>query len=151
MPVLLWLTFIGSALVILALGIPMAMRKVPPNAIYGVRLPITLRNRAAWDAANVQFGWWMIISGLLSLGAFFVGWLLGWTDDAIATLYCIVMLVPLMVGVVTSIIAAYGAESRSKESPKGDIASWSIQSHRAQLPGSAAGPITTSETTLPLE
>ena len=126
MPVLLWLTFVGSALVILAFGIPMAMRKVPPNAIYGVRLPITLRNRAAWDAANVQFGWWMVISGLLSLGAFFLGWLLGWTVDAIATLYCIVMLVPLMVGVVTSIMAAYGAESDSKESSKrsnDDIAS----------------------------
>lgn len=126
MPALLWLTFVGSALVILAFGIPMAMRKVPPNAIYGVRLPVTMRNRAAWDAANVQFGWWMIISGLLSLAAFFPGWLLGWTVDAIAILYCTVMLLPLMVGVVTSIMAAYGAESRSKESPKGskgDIAS----------------------------
>ena len=126
MPVLLWMTFVGSALVILAFGIPMAMRKVPPNAIYGVRLPITMRNRAAWDAANVQFGWWMTISGMLALGAFFLGWLLGWTVDAIATVYCIVMLLPLMVGVVTSIMAAYGAESDSVESSKrskDDIAS----------------------------
>ena len=115
MPAALWLTFVGSALVILAFGIPMAMRKVPPNAIYGVRLPITMRNRAAWDAANVQFGWWMIISGTLALGGFFTGWLLGWTVDTIATVYCIVMLLPLMVGVVTSIRAAYDAEARSKD------------------------------------
>lgn len=108
--------FIGSALLILLLGIPMALGKVPPNGLYGVRLPVTMNNRAAWDAANVHFGWCMIASGLLSLGAFLVGYLLGWGVDATATFYCIVLLLPLTVGAITSILAAYRAESESKDS-----------------------------------
>ncbi|HAW95183.1 MAG TPA: hypothetical protein DCX60_02805 [Phycisphaerales bacterium] len=106
--------FIGSALLILLLGIPMARGKVPPNGLYGVRLPVTMNNRAAWDAANEHFGWWMIVSGLLSLGAFFLGSFLGWGVDSIATVYVIVMMLPLAFGAITSIMAAYRAESESK-------------------------------------
>ena len=109
--------FIGSALLILLLGIPMALGKVPPNRLYGVRLPVTMNNRAAWDAANAHFGWWMIVSGLLSLGAFFLGFFLGWGVDSTTTSYVIVMMLPLTVGAITSIMAAYRAESESK--PKG--------------------------------
>ena len=113
--------FIGSALLILLLGIPMALGKVPPNGLYGVRLPVTMNNRAAWDAANEHFGWWMIVSGLLSLGAFFLGYILGWSVDSTATLYVIVMMLPLTVGAITSIMAAYRAESESEaKGTKGD-------------------------------
>jgi uncharacterized membrane protein len=114
MPTILWLTFVGSALVILGFGAPMALGKVSPNGLYGVRLPITMRNRAAWNAANVHYGWWMIISGALSLGVFFLGRVLGWSVESIAMVYCVVMLLPLMLGLITSLSAAYRAEAESK-------------------------------------
>ena len=114
MPVSLWITFLGSALLIILFGIPMALKKVPPNGLYGVRLPVTMRNRAAWDAANVHFGWWMVASGALSLGVFFGAWFLGWAVEPIATVYCIALLIPLMIGAITSIMIAYRAESESK-------------------------------------
>ncbi len=113
MPGLLWITFVGSASVILLCAIPMAMGKVPPNALYGVRLPVTLRDRAAWDAANVHFGRWMILSGVSSLGVFFLGLMRGWTVDFIAMVYVIVMMIPLMFGIVHSVRAAMRAERES--------------------------------------
>jgi len=119
MPLLLWFTFIGSALLILLLGLPMGLGMVPPNAIYGVRLPITIRNRPAWDAANVHYGWWMVVSGGLSLGAFFLCVLLGCTVDTTAAVYVIVMMLPLMGGVPFSIHAAMKAEHVSDAASDG--------------------------------
>ena len=126
MPLILWITFVGSALVILGLGLPMALGKVPPNALYGVRLPITMRSREAWDAANVRYGWWMVVSGTLSLGAFFLGRLLGWTVESLAGVYCVVMLLPLLSGLITSLLAASRAESESN--PKSSSAGGSDDS-----------------------
>ena len=48
----------------IGLGVPLAKRRVPPNALYGVRLPSTLANRDIWYEVNEQSG-----KDLVCLGA----------------------------------------------------------------------------------
>ena len=40
----------------IALSIPLILRKVPPNAWYGLRLPGTMRSEAVWYEANGRSG-----------------------------------------------------------------------------------------------
>jgi hypothetical protein len=58
---------LASSLLLVGFGLPMALRKVPPNGWYGLRVPITLRSRPAWYAGNAHWGRWIVAGGLLSL------------------------------------------------------------------------------------
>jgi hypothetical protein len=52
--------FILVAMVFVALGLPLARGSVPPNWIYGFRLPQTVKNPDLWYPANAYLGRWMI-------------------------------------------------------------------------------------------
>jgi uncharacterized membrane protein len=54
---------LGPALILLS--IPLMLRLVPPNRIYGFRVPSTLRNRSVWYDANARAGWQMSLMGLV--------------------------------------------------------------------------------------
>ncbi len=47
---------------IAALNIPLVLRKVPPNAIYGFRTRRTLSDTKVWYPANVFAGWAMLVA-----------------------------------------------------------------------------------------
>ncbi|MCH2145994.1 MAG: SdpI family protein [Phycisphaerales bacterium] len=115
------LLLIGSSLLVILVGVPMALGKVPPNRIYGVRLPITLRSRAAWDAANRHYGWWLVASGLMSL-PISVGMLLLRSGEGAVVLYGVVMSVPLIVGIVPMMRSADRAERAESASEGADDA-----------------------------
>jgi len=53
----------------IAVAVPMAMRKVPPNGLYGFRTPKTLANVQVWYDANEKAGINMIAAGVLALAA----------------------------------------------------------------------------------
>jgi len=55
-----------SALMI-ALALPMAMKKVPPNWIYGFRTPKTMSSPEIWYASNRKAGINMMFAGALAL------------------------------------------------------------------------------------
>ncbi|HVU04822.1 MAG TPA: SdpI family protein [Polyangiaceae bacterium] len=63
-PVLL---FVPLGLILSALGYPMMKRKVPPNRLYGLRVPATLRNERVWYDANAVAGRdLMVVGGIVA-------------------------------------------------------------------------------------
>jgi uncharacterized membrane protein len=54
----------GSALLVIALAIPMIRRKVKPNPYYGFRTPRLLKNPDLWYDANAYAGRWLVVYGL---------------------------------------------------------------------------------------
>ena len=57
---------IGSVLMIIA-GIPLMLRKIKPNFLYGFRVRSTLENPKIWYEANAYAGKLLVIIGILSL------------------------------------------------------------------------------------
>jgi uncharacterized membrane protein len=55
------------ALVTIAVSIPLVLRKVPPNVIYGVRTRKTLSDPRIWYEANYRGGMALILGGLVAL------------------------------------------------------------------------------------
>ena len=104
---------IVSSLVLLAVGLPMALGKVPPNPIYGVRLPVTFRSRAAWDAANTHYGWWLIAAGAGSLPVILIIWAGGFGEPAIFV-WLGALVVPILGGLPFTVRRAYQAERRER-------------------------------------
>lgn len=67
---MVYLTF---SVLLVALGVPLALGKVPPNPLYGFRTPATQNDPELWYPVNARTGLDLIGSGLV-LG--FVAWLL---------------------------------------------------------------------------
>ena len=59
--------FVIGAAVIALVSIPMILKIVPPNRIYGFRTPSTLANRELWYRANTFAGWALLIAALASI------------------------------------------------------------------------------------
>jgi uncharacterized membrane protein len=68
--VMIYLTF---SVLLVALGVPLALGKVPPNPLYGFRTPATQADPTLWYPVNTRTGLDLIICGLV-LG--FVAWVL---------------------------------------------------------------------------
>ena len=61
----IWLMAVsaGASLVIITIAIPLIRRRVPPNAIYGLRVPATFADEWVWYEADARSG-----RDLLALG-----------------------------------------------------------------------------------
>lgn len=61
---------------LMAIAVPLAMQKIKPNRLYGVRTTLTLSNKMVWYQANRFWGMAMIASGLafFLLSALFGNW-----------------------------------------------------------------------------
>jgi uncharacterized membrane protein len=55
---------IASGLILVAAGVPLMRRMVPPNRWYGVRLRATLDDERIWYAVNEQSGRDLIVAGI---------------------------------------------------------------------------------------
>jgi uncharacterized membrane protein len=53
-------------LLLAALAVPLMLRRVPPNLIYGYRTRATLSDTTVWYEANAHFGRGMFAASLLS-------------------------------------------------------------------------------------
>ena|SRR5438445_283654 len=58
--------FMGLPALMLVLGIPLALRLVPPNRFYGYRTPTTFASPEAWYQVNFATGLALISAGLVS-------------------------------------------------------------------------------------
>jgi hypothetical protein len=56
---------IGLPILNVVLGVPLVLRMVPPNRLYGFRTPTTLSAPAAWYPINVATCLALIVAGLL--------------------------------------------------------------------------------------
>jgi uncharacterized membrane protein len=57
--------FVLVGLLTIALAIPMALRKVPPNGLYGLRVRATMADESVWYEANARSGRDLIVVGSL--------------------------------------------------------------------------------------
>lgn len=92
-----WL-LVGVLALIAAFSVPLILRRVPPNELYGLRTPRTKSNPAVWYPANVFAGWAMTIAAAISTMLVFA---LPW--DAELWLLPVIVLVPAL----TAVGAAY--------------------------------------------
>jgi uncharacterized membrane protein len=85
---------ISSGVLLVALGLPLYQRRIPPNRLYGVRVPRTLRDEDVWYEVNQRAGRDTAIVGALFLVCY-VGVQLFATswDPAIRTLVPVVVLI----------------------------------------------------------
>jgi hypothetical protein len=66
------LTLEGCAILFAILAIPLMLRKVPRNVLYGYRTRRTLRDDNVWYDANAHFGRGLFIASITSVIAVFV-------------------------------------------------------------------------------
>ena len=59
--------FLIAAGTIAVVSIPLILKIVPPNHLYGFRTPSTLSNRAVWYRANTFAGWALLIAAIASI------------------------------------------------------------------------------------
>jgi uncharacterized membrane protein len=87
--------FAVVGLLFIGLSIPLILKKVPPNWIYGCRTKKTLSDPILWYEANHIFGKDFFISGLLTFIASLAMLILGQDANpshAVITLLCILLL-----------------------------------------------------------
>jgi uncharacterized membrane protein len=102
--VTLLLMQVVASLLLIGLSVPLIQRKIPPNGLYGFRVPRTLRDPVVWYEANAYAGKCLIWAGLVILVAapalcFLVP---GLTKDAYAIACALVALLALGVAVTLS-------------------------------------------------
>jgi hypothetical protein len=59
-------TILGCDLIFAIIAIPLILRKVPRNVVYGFRTRLTLENDFVWYEANAYFGRVFFISSFIS-------------------------------------------------------------------------------------
>jgi uncharacterized membrane protein len=84
---ILILLFITSDLLLIGLSIPLIMRRIPPNGLYGFRTPATLKDEALWYDVNAYAGKRLLIAGVASLVVCLVIIALPLSLDAFALLH----------------------------------------------------------------
>ena len=113
LPTALALILVSSSVILMVVGLPMALGRVAQNRLYGVRLPVTLRSRAAWEAANTHYGWWLIAAGGVSLPIILVIWLGGLGSSSVLV-WVAALTVPILGGLPSTVTRAYRAERRER-------------------------------------
>jgi uncharacterized membrane protein len=90
---------VASGLILVAAGVPLMRRRVPPNRWYGVRLRATLADERVWYAVNERSGRDLIVVGvtvaLVALGAPFA--LPHWLPELRVLAVAIVLVVGLAI------------------------------------------------------
>ena len=90
-------------LLMILVSVPMVMRRVPPNGLYGFRTPKTLSNPQIWYQANRLAGVNLIVAAILTMA---FCWAVAWASSAAkATMLApLVLLVMVAVSVVVSLL-----------------------------------------------
>jgi len=88
-------------------SVPLALRLVPPNALYGFRTCFTRSNREAWYTVNAVVGWAMLLGSILSAG------ILLWVPHPAAQPWwpAAVVVVPVMF----ALLAGFAAQREARE------------------------------------
>ncbi|HXG58919.1 MAG TPA: SdpI family protein [Thermoanaerobaculia bacterium] len=59
----LTITFVAAGVLLIVVAIPMALRRVPPNGLYGLRVPATFASERVWYEANARSGRDLLCAG----------------------------------------------------------------------------------------
>ena len=98
------ITVLGCAALFIAVALPLILRKIPPNRVYGFRVPTTLNDPTAWYEANDTFGRWFIAATIVMTA---VVYLLYATRALDANAFMIATLVAIVAPAIVGTIAAF--------------------------------------------
>jgi uncharacterized membrane protein len=98
----------GIGLLLIATGIPLLLRRVRPNGIYGVRLPATLADETVWYEINARGGRDLILIGVLYLMLLTLCFTVvtGWSMEARLLVPIALLVIALLIEAVRLAIAA---------------------------------------------
>ena len=65
MPIGIILLLAGVSALLMVPAVPLIQRRVPPNVLYGLRVPATLADEWVWYEANARSGWELLTLGAL--------------------------------------------------------------------------------------
>lgn len=65
-------TVLVCALIFAVVAIPLALRKIPRNKVYGFRTQTTLSDDFIWYEANAHFGRGILIAGIVSAASMLI-------------------------------------------------------------------------------
>jgi uncharacterized membrane protein len=101
---LLLALYIGSGLLLSILAVPMILRKVPPNRLYGFRVQRTLADPQLWYEVNAYSGRRLLAAGLgTAIGAAVLYFFPGLSLDRYALSCLAIVSILLGIGLVQSI------------------------------------------------
>ena len=78
-----WFELTLAGVILVVLGVPLYLRRIPRNPIYGVRFPSTFASDDVWYPINARGGRDMIVIGLIYLGLLGIGfrWGAAWSPN----------------------------------------------------------------------
>src|SRR6186997_1123438 len=91
----------GVGLVFVALAIPLIRRRVPPNSLYGLRVPATFADEGVWYEANARSGRDLLRLGLVLIVLALVLPVTGIAVDVYALAWSAVTVVGTLVVAIT--------------------------------------------------
>lgn len=94
--------------ILVLLSIPMMLRWVPPNPLYGFRIPATCKNKSVWYDANALSGRHFFLLGLLLVALDLALPLAGWSDAVRRDVFWTIS----MAGLVTIVAADWRTANR---------------------------------------
>jgi uncharacterized membrane protein len=88
-----------SAILLIALAIPLRLRRIPPNRLYGVRTRATLADETTWYDVNARSGHDLLVAGVVSLAGIYLFDALGarWAPELRTLAAAVLLIVALAV------------------------------------------------------
>jgi hypothetical protein len=103
--VILLALYAFGGLLLAGLSVPLILHKIPPNGLYGFRLPSTLRNPTLWYKVNAYAGWRFLVAGLSSsVGAIILYFATQPDVDVYALSFLGLFLALFLWGIITSFL-----------------------------------------------
>ena len=99
----LLITVIILAAVIGALSVPLILRKVGRNVVYGVRTRKTLSDDAIWYEANAYGGWALLLASVAMAAAACVLFFADVPPDRMVTFTPAVIIIPVLIALVATL------------------------------------------------
>jgi len=99
---------LGLGALIVILAIPLLLRKVRPNRVYGLVSVLALESKTKWYAANRYLGAGLLVAGLITLAGTAVIWL----GRMVRSSNKLLALVELVLVVAPALIAYLSAAAR---------------------------------------
>jgi uncharacterized membrane protein len=93
------ISFLVPVVVVALAAIPLALKLIPPNRVYGLRTKRTLANRDLWFRANRFAGWALLIASAVSASVFVI---LPQLASGRSFIGLLVFVVPVFVALVAS-------------------------------------------------
>jgi uncharacterized membrane protein len=101
---ILFVMYLGAGLLLAGLSIPLILKKIKPNGLYGFRVPQTLDNPKVWYEVNQYSGKWLLVGGIaIVIAAIGLYLLPGISVDGYALAILGVVIGVLGVGLVQSV------------------------------------------------